>query len=105
MKPSLRSVSFVVAAAAVWLQAAVAAAQPAEHMPHRGMMRERMGGGGPMAPDMSMRGAVREGMRAEMPGERHGHGRMTPDERRQLRRDIHDAGRDLYAGRERLPRQ
>jgi len=25
--------------------------------------------------------------------------RMSPEERRQLRRDVHDAGRDLYPGR------
>ena len=31
--------------------------------------------------------------------------RMTPEERRQLRRDVHDAGRDLYPERERLREQ
>jgi hypothetical protein len=25
-----------------------------------------------------------------------GHGRLSPEERRQLRRDIHDAGQDVY---------
>jgi hypothetical protein len=32
-------------------------------------------------------------------------GRMSPDERRQLRRDIHDAGRELYRGERRPPLQ
>jgi len=31
--------------------------------------------------------------------------RLTPEERRQLRRDVHDAGRDLYPERERLREQ
>lgn len=30
------------------------------------------------------------------PDEQPGGQRMTPDERRQLRRDLHDAGRDVY---------
>lgn len=37
----------------------------------------------------------------EMPA---GGGRMSPEERRQLRRDINEAGRDLYPPRERPPR-
>jgi len=28
-----------------------------------------------------------------------GGGRLSPEERRQLRRDVHDAGRDLYPDR------
>lgn len=34
-----------------------------------------------------------------------GGGRLTPEERRQLRRDVHEAGRDLYPERERLRRR
>jgi hypothetical protein len=34
-----------------------------------------------------------------------GGGRLTPEERRQLRRDVHEAGRDLYPDRERLRRR
>ena len=32
-------------------------------------------------------------------------GRMSPDERRQLRRDIQDAGKDLYPRERRAPRR
>lgn len=32
-------------------------------------------------------------------------GRMSPDERRQLRRDIHDAGRDIYHRDQQAPRR
>lgn len=32
-------------------------------------------------------------------------GRMTPEERRQLRRDVHEAGRDLYPERMRRGRR
>jgi hypothetical protein len=32
-------------------------------------------------------------------------GRMSPDERRQLRRDIHDAGRDIYHRDRQPPRR
>jgi hypothetical protein len=34
-----------------------------------------------------------------------GGNRLSPEERRQLRRDVHDAGRDLYLDRERLGRR
>lgn len=34
-----------------------------------------------------------------------GGGRLSPEERRQLRRDVHEAGRDLYPERERLRRR
>ena len=36
-------------------------------------------------------------------GEGRGCGRMSPEERRQLRRDVHQAGRDIYP--ERMPPQ
>jgi hypothetical protein len=39
---------------------------------------------------------------AAVPG---GGNRLSPEERRQLRRDVHDAGRDLYLDRERLGRR
>ena len=32
-------------------------------------------------------------------GQQQGQQRMSPDERRQLRRDLHDAGRDVYPQR------
>jgi hypothetical protein len=32
-------------------------------------------------------------------GQQQGQQRMSPDERRQLRRDLHDAGRDVYPPR------
>jgi hypothetical protein len=34
-----------------------------------------------------------------------GGGRLSPEERRQLRRDVHEAGRDLYADRPRHGRR
>jgi uncharacterized membrane protein len=39
---------------------------------------------------------------AAVPG---GGNRLSPEERRQLRRDVHDAGRDLYLDRERPGRR
>ena len=67
-------------------------------------MPERRGQGGP---------GGGQGMQRMMPdarptqfmpdGEMQQRHRMTPEERRQLRRDVHDAGRELYPprGRER----
>ncbi len=63
-------------------------------------MRER--GGGPQAqrlmPEAQAAQFTAEGEAAQKP-------RMTPEERRQLRRDVHDAGRDLYPERMRKRRR
>jgi hypothetical protein len=63
-------------------------------------MRER--GGGPQSqrvmPEARPTQFNAEGEAAQKP-------RMTPEERRQLRRDVHDAGRDLYPERMRERRR
>lgn len=64
---------------------------------------------GPQRPGPG-RGANGDGPRRMMPVEQRDAGprdgdlrergpRLSPEERRQLRRDVHDAGRDLYPGR------
>lgn len=51
-------------------------------------------GPGPHDPGMPHRRGEHRDMRD--PGDMPREGRMSPDERRQLRRDINDAGRELY---------
>ncbi len=81
------------AAATLCLLAANAAAQgmqrpgPGRHAQGEGLRRAM-----PADPD-SARSARRD---AEPRGD---NGRLSPEERRQLRRDVHQAGRDLYPGR------
>jgi len=63
-------------------------------------MRGRGGdGGGPqrIAPDQRQP-SVQE-RRLDDSAPRDGRRRLSPEERRQLRRDVHDAGRDLYPER------
>jgi len=63
-------------------------------------MRGRGGdGSGPqrMAPDQRFQPGQER--RVDDSAPRDGRGRLSPEERRQLRRDVHDAGRDLYPDR------
>ncbi len=74
--------------------AAMAALVPAHaQMRYRGMPPEPRG-------DFSRSGLQRqaEPLRDPSPRQDFQPGRLTPEERRQLRRDIHDAGRELYRG-------
>lgn len=63
-------------------------------------MRERGGGPPPqrMMPESRPAQFAPEGDGTQRP-------RMSPEERRQLRRDVHDAGRDLYPERMRERRR
>ena len=76
-------------AASLALMAALSAqAQPGRPMPPR----PHGDGERPMHHQIRADIAQRDALRPE-----HSHGaRMSPEERRQLRRDIHDAGRALY---------
>lgn len=89
-----RRMGWAVVAAALWLLATGVSAQVPQPMgpgrgagegPHRLMPAEER-------PGRALR-AGRDGEARE-----HMH-RLSPEERRQLRRDVHDAGRDLYPGR------
>ena len=77
----------------VWLLAGGAAAQaPQRPLPERGP-----GGDGPqrtMPADPRLEPFSRRDASAPA-----GDNRMSPEDRRQLRRDVHEAGRDLYPGR------
>ena len=70
-----------------------AAAQPGPYGPRRA----EPGGPGPMHRDFRGDPGQREYRNPNDPY--RGGGRMSPDERRQLRRDIDNAGRDLYRER------
>ena len=59
-------------------------------------MRER-GGDGPRTQRMMQESRPTPAVADDESATRRG--RMSPEERRQLRRDVHDAGRDLYPGR------
>ncbi|HEX8961684.1 MAG TPA: hypothetical protein VF801_01665 [Rhodocyclaceae bacterium] len=79
--------------------AAMAALAPAHAQMRRGMPAEPRG-------DFARSGLQQQ---ADPPRDPPFHqdfqpGRMTPEERRQLRRDIHDAGRELYRGNPPPPR-
>lgn len=67
----------------------------------QGPRRERFGGPPPqrMMPDARPTQFNADGDTAQQ------RQRMTPEERRQLRRDVHDAGRDLYPERRRERRR
>lgn len=87
-----RWAGWAVMTAALWLLADAVSAQVPQPMgPGRGA-----GGDGPHrlipADDRPGRG-LRDGEARER---MH---RLSPEERRQLRRDVHEAGRDLYPGR------
>ncbi|MCF8151000.1 MAG: hypothetical protein K9J80_09675 [Sulfuritalea sp.] len=85
------------ATVALWLLVAGAAAQGPQRMPERGA-----GTGGPQR--MFPAESVREQAAAEdSVASRRDH-RLSAEERRQLRRDVHEAGRDLYMQRKRTER-
>lgn len=65
------------------------AVRPGHFFAERQALREQRG---------DLRGDLREdaGRDEAAPGRCDGHCRLSPEERRQLRRDIHEAGRDLY---------
>lgn len=91
-------------ALALWLAAATAFAQ----MPPRRFQPGGPGGfdGGPQrqhAPERQNFQPQPPQREADGGGQPREPNRMSPEERRQLRRDIHDAGRDLYP--ERGPRR
>jgi hypothetical protein len=79
------------------LLAADASAQ-GQNRPMRG---RHMDGGGPQRMLPAQQRDEAAGRNDMAPGG----GRLTPEERRQLRRDVHEAGRDLYPERERLRRR
>ncbi|MCX7891914.1 MAG: hypothetical protein N2544_06050 [Burkholderiales bacterium] len=89
--------AFLIAGAAALVAALPAAAQ---QEPAYGPPRGEPGGPGPMHREYRGEPGKREFRYPDDPY-RHGRrgGAMTPDERRQLRRDIDDAGRDLYRDR------
>jgi hypothetical protein len=77
-------------ASVVWLLAATASAQG----PHRSQQGREGNGRGPqrmVAPDQRPMGS-HDGLAP-------GGGRLSPEERRQLRRDVQEAGRDIYSDR------
>lgn len=80
-------------ASVLWLLAAGAAAQtPQRQQPERnagGDGPQRMMPADPRSEQLSRRDAPVRG----------GDNRMSAEDRRQLRRDVHEAGRDLYPGR------
>ena len=88
-----RRVGWVCGASVLWLLAAGVAAQvPQRSLPERGP-----GGDGPhrmMPVDQRAEQIPRRDASA-----RGNDNRMSPEDRRQLRRDVHEAGRDLYPER------
>lgn len=85
-----RNASWATVAGLLWLLASGALAQGMQRQPHG-----RGEGGGPlrMMP-VEQRDHATGGARDESPPEIAG--RLSAEERRQLRRDVHEAGRDLY---------
>ncbi len=93
-----RRAGWAVATAILWLVAASASAQG----PQRMGPGPSASGEGPRrmlpADERPARPALPAGELRE--GETRGRGpHLSPEERRQLRRDVHEAGRDLYPGR------
>lgn len=88
-----RGIGWAVVAGGLWLLVAVASAQ----------VPQRLGPGRNAGGDEPRRMMPAERRLEQMPaddGDSRGRGqRLSPEERRQLRRDVHDAGRDLYPGR------
>lgn len=82
-----------VVASVVWLLAASAAAQ----VPQRPLPERSVEGDGP--PRMMPAEQRSEPSAAPDAAAPRGGNRLSPEARRQLRRDIHEAGRDLYPGR------
>lgn len=78
-------------ASVLWLLAADASAQG----PDRPRGGRNANGGGPQRM-MSIEQRPMAPHEAQAPG---GGNRLSPEERRQLRRDVHEAGRDIYSDR------
>lgn len=81
-----------IVASGLWLLAACAFAQG----PQRSPQGRNAGGEGPHRMLPEQRGEAGSPRDQTAPA---GGGRMSPEERRQLRRDVHEAGRDLYPER------
>jgi len=78
------------------------AADVAAQGPQRMGPGRNAAGDGPrqMVPPLGGTGSAVPGEAGPDSGELRGRGhRLSPEERRQLRRDVHEAGRDLYPGR------
>lgn len=88
-----RSAGWAVVASVLWLLVADASAQ-APQQPRQD--REAHRGGPPRMVSAEPRPESLLPRDAEPPG---GGNRLSPEERRQLRRDVHEAGRELYPGR------
>lgn len=89
---SKRSIGWAALAGGLWLLVAGAAAQDPQRL---GPGRDA-GGDGPQR----LMPAERRFEQLSSDGDARGRGqRLSPEERRQLRRDVHDAGRDLYPHR------
>lgn len=87
-----RGVRSMTVAGMLCLLAAAAAAQG----PHRAPAGRNADGGGPQRMVPAQRSEQMPAQDALTPG---AGGRLSPEERRQLRRDVHEAGRDLYSDR------
>lgn len=97
MVMTMRRAGWAVATAALWLLATSASAQAPQRMGGRGVGDDRPYRLMP-AEDRSARVSPAEGEVRDGDARERMH-RLSAEERRQLRRDVHDAGRDLYPGR------
>ena len=88
-----RNAGWAGVASVLWLLGADASAQLPQH-PRQG--REAHRGGPQRMISAEQRPESLLPRDAEPPG---GGNRLSPEERRQLRRDVHEAGRELYPGR------
>lgn len=84
----------IAAVLALALLAPVAHAAPLNEREWREEMRK--GNARPQAPSYEQRDARRPYFQRRENGEEQRPARLSPDERRQLRRDIRDAGREIY---------
>lgn len=90
-KRSARWAGLAMVASVLWLLIAAASAQG----PHRPQQGRNAGG-----PQRIMPVEQRPEQFSQRDESAQGGGnRLSPEERRQLRRDVHDAGRDLYPNR------
>ena len=80
-------------AGVLWLLASSVAAQE----PLRAQRGRMANGGGPQRMMPAEQRSEQSAPRDTAPPD--GAGRMSPEERRQLRRDVHEAGRDIYPDR------
>lgn len=93
-----RRAGWAVATATLWLLATCASAQaPQRAGPGRGVDDDRPHRLMP-ADERPTRASLPDGELRDGDARERMH-RLSPEERRQLRRDVHDAGRDLYPGR------